>query len=600
MRYVPLITGEWESTKTYEPLTVVLYKGSSYTSKNYVPAGIYPVEGTTSQYWALTGNYNAQVEQYRQETQEFFTTSSEHLEIVDTTLMVHGSHISTSQLNMMKPPAPLVGLKGDGTEEGELIQSLIHFAEDNNYNVVYFPKPPVSYKCSANIDVLMNKLSVKGENSLFDFTNATEYGFRLLNNETNEHGWTKKYKLLHTFEGIIFNTYTGTKSPISNIVLEGQTIGETYSELAHIVIKQCMFANADYGIEIRDHVWRIHFENCVTMNNTHVFKMASNVFDTGENINFYNCGFFDGSDITLYKNIDFSNCSFDNVSIYLYNDCFTFSQCHFERPNVLFNQTTPYIALMDNNARAILNECKILPLMNNIKWNVSPFQCVDGNVYRGFIFNNCDGGIINRNQLNTASFISEGKFPCIFGGKGRYQIHSLLTPGDNNVAIGLSDNINCVSNGNAEDATTIPFTIITSEGSLVEITTTDHFTGSKCFHFHSEPSGKISTEISVPVEAGKMIIVVYMYKVDTHLHPNGSGYGYTFSCNIRYNAPRQNSYNPFATANDVLTWQLSNAVLSDIVPKGATTAKIDFNIDNHLNALSTVDAFFDEVSVYVI
>lgn len=63
-RYVPLITGEWDATISYEPLSVVLYQGASYTSVCTVPTGIPP---TNSAFWALTGNYNAQVEQYRQE-----------------------------------------------------------------------------------------------------------------------------------------------------------------------------------------------------------------------------------------------------------------------------------------------------------------------------------------------------------------------------------------------------------------------------------------------------------------------------------------------------------------------------------------------------
>ena len=63
-RYVPIFAGAWEDTKTYEPLVIVEYQGNSYTSKTFVPAG---VEITNTDYWALTGNYNAQVEYYRQE-----------------------------------------------------------------------------------------------------------------------------------------------------------------------------------------------------------------------------------------------------------------------------------------------------------------------------------------------------------------------------------------------------------------------------------------------------------------------------------------------------------------------------------------------------
>ena len=69
-RYVPLFADPiyWDSTKTYEPLTVVYNQGSSYTSRQYVPAGI---DISNDTYWARTGNYNAQIEQYRSEVATF-------------------------------------------------------------------------------------------------------------------------------------------------------------------------------------------------------------------------------------------------------------------------------------------------------------------------------------------------------------------------------------------------------------------------------------------------------------------------------------------------------------------------------------------------
>lgn len=65
-RYVPLFADpmQWDSTRTYEPLTVVYNGGNSYTSRQYVPTGI---QIDDDAYWALTGNYNAQIEQYRTE-----------------------------------------------------------------------------------------------------------------------------------------------------------------------------------------------------------------------------------------------------------------------------------------------------------------------------------------------------------------------------------------------------------------------------------------------------------------------------------------------------------------------------------------------------
>ena len=73
-RYVPIFGRKnensiiWDNTGTYEPLTIVLYQGNSYTSRQFVPIGI---DITNTAYWANTGNYNAQVEQYRQDVLRF-------------------------------------------------------------------------------------------------------------------------------------------------------------------------------------------------------------------------------------------------------------------------------------------------------------------------------------------------------------------------------------------------------------------------------------------------------------------------------------------------------------------------------------------------
>ena len=63
-RYVPKIMGEWNKALQYEALSVVTYMGNSFTSKVPVPAN---VEINNTDYWVNTGNYNAQVEEYRQE-----------------------------------------------------------------------------------------------------------------------------------------------------------------------------------------------------------------------------------------------------------------------------------------------------------------------------------------------------------------------------------------------------------------------------------------------------------------------------------------------------------------------------------------------------
>ena len=64
-RYVPKVMGEWNKALQYEALSIVTYSGNSFTSKVPVPANI---DISNKAYWVNTGNYNAQVELYRQET----------------------------------------------------------------------------------------------------------------------------------------------------------------------------------------------------------------------------------------------------------------------------------------------------------------------------------------------------------------------------------------------------------------------------------------------------------------------------------------------------------------------------------------------------
>lgn len=69
-RYVPVFANppEWNDTRGYEPLTIVLHKGNSFTSTQYVPTGI---DISDTKYWLETGNWNAQIEAYREEVQRF-------------------------------------------------------------------------------------------------------------------------------------------------------------------------------------------------------------------------------------------------------------------------------------------------------------------------------------------------------------------------------------------------------------------------------------------------------------------------------------------------------------------------------------------------
>ena len=93
-RYVPKIDGEWDKSKSYESLTIVLYQGASYTSRQNVPVG---VEITNEEFWVVTGNYDSQVESYRQDVRNL---ESEYqnvtAQLAETSKYINNVHFNTA------------------------------------------------------------------------------------------------------------------------------------------------------------------------------------------------------------------------------------------------------------------------------------------------------------------------------------------------------------------------------------------------------------------------------------------------------------------------------------------------------------------------
>ena len=112
-RYVPKFSEPivWDKNRGYEALEIVTYLGTSYTSKKPVPVG---TEIDNEEFWVVTGNYNAQVEQYRKETAEV----KENLSTLKT---------NVDYLNNYVTPQ-MFGAKGDGTTDDTdaFVQAFTH------------------------------------------------------------------------------------------------------------------------------------------------------------------------------------------------------------------------------------------------------------------------------------------------------------------------------------------------------------------------------------------------------------------------------------------------------------------------------------------
>lgn len=144
-RYVPLFgrkgetTIEWDNKSPYEPLTIVIHAGNSYTSRQYVPTDI---DITDESYWALTGNYNAQVEQYRRETAAVKTgleTETTNREAADTALSERIAPLETAMPTKLSAVAHDDTLEGSGTPTDKLKVKLNRSTPTNDTGNTVYP-----------------------------------------------------------------------------------------------------------------------------------------------------------------------------------------------------------------------------------------------------------------------------------------------------------------------------------------------------------------------------------------------------------------------------------------------------------------------------
>lgn len=114
-RYVPVFDGDYDNTKVYEPLTIVMYSGSSYTSKREVPAGILP---TNTTYWANTGNINGQITNLQNQIdaqQLIIDAHSDTLKILTGhKFLLCGDSYGTYANNVYAPFLTCLGFYGSG------------------------------------------------------------------------------------------------------------------------------------------------------------------------------------------------------------------------------------------------------------------------------------------------------------------------------------------------------------------------------------------------------------------------------------------------------------------------------------------------------
>ena len=159
-RYVPLFAepAQWDKAKQYEPLTIVMNNGNSYTSRQFVPAGI---EIDNDAFWALTGNYNAQVEQYRQEVTAYdhrITTAQSTADNATAAAASASSAAASAAAEAKKANDGILTETTRATEKEHEIESLV---QTNETDIAHLDAQMAATSASELLNRITNETSAR-------------------------------------------------------------------------------------------------------------------------------------------------------------------------------------------------------------------------------------------------------------------------------------------------------------------------------------------------------------------------------------------------------------------------------------------------------
>ena len=240
-RYVPLFADpiEWTNTRAYEPLTIVVHEGNSYTSKQAVPIGI---EIDNNQFWALTGDYNAQIEQYRAEVSQFAgeieantaaiaaetearkAAITAETEAREAAITAETEARETAIENINVEIVNSKRLEGYSTSKYEVFSDQSAWAHDIDTDVwSYFSEILNSEEFEMNVNKAPTNTGWVTKNS--NNQNAREYMQSVANNQTEDYRNKIQYVILN------FGFYDIINNTVSNYETEGRTIVNVASNL---------------------------------------------------------------------------------------------------------------------------------------------------------------------------------------------------------------------------------------------------------------------------------------------------------------------------------------------------------------------------------
>ncbi|MDS0526647.1 hypothetical protein NNC19_13225 [Clostridium sp. SHJSY1] len=439
---------------------------------------------------------------------------------------------SNTVLNIMCPPYPLTPAKGDGTEESANIQAIIDYAIFNGYGTVYCPKPSVGYKCNNKIVVPIDKISLIGEASIFDFRgNNDEYCFRL----KCESAYINRYTHKNIFEGIQINPYL-ERDENNNIVriqsigiyIDGSDLVKEYVSQDNFTVKRCGIFSCKYGVKFGSHVWRLKFEdNLFLWNEYHIYEDDYQI-DSGENIHFTSCMFADGSgkiDVASFLELMFDNCSFNTTYLYFRNGSTgRFNHCHFENPpSTSKHIITPFLEV-HGDAFVVIDSSSII--LNDNICDIPPILVANSNHLGGIVIQNCLLPL-DIKYYNISAYIKLKTALTFISGINRVKAIN------NHVALGskmhvpIAQTLNLINNADCEQNDNyIPIKQESKSSGSIYLSTNNPFHFGRSLEIKCTNMQNFYGFIDIPVSSNDIVSYSLAYKIK-------SGYG-SFVTDFRF------------------------------------------------------------------
>lgn len=345
-RYVPKFSDPiaWDKQRAYEALEIVTYLGTSYTSKKPVPVG---TEIDNEEYWVVTGNYNAQVEQYRQDVEKVKTEIAK----TNTNLVNISKNIALNAL----PIRDFVNYYGANhtSDMTELLQTALNECSLNGI-ILFVPKGDYTIKSSITLPdgakligagmfdtrFICESDFLIGNTSSFECENYFLYGFSANGLKDNGQCGIKLWGVSGNIEYVCMNSFAlgfyFTKPDTTYQTKVNQKEGH--------YVNNCTAMYCDYGFKslMYDCVYNnIVCSRCIRgwvgganalINNIHIwgFSVGGISISSGQvnNIEIEGCTvthpeyciYLDGGNIEI-NNLYFWNCRTTNYWWVLDNNC---------------------------------------------------------------------------------------------------------------------------------------------------------------------------------------------------------------------------------------------------------------------------------------